>query len=153
MPVEIERKFLVKGDDWRKGPGVHISQGYLNRDKERTVRVRLAGDKAFLTVKGCVSSSVHTEYEYEIPVSHAQELLKMCDGPVLDKIRYAVDFNGLRWEIDEFLGENRGLVVAEVELQAKNQHLDLPGWIGQEVTGDPRYYNSSLSSHPFSKWE
>jgi len=152
MPVEIERKFLVKGNGWRQGQGVRICQGYLNRDKERTVRVRTVGEKAFLTVKGCVSGCVHTEYEYEIPVSHAHELLKICDGPVLEKIRYTVDVGGLQWEVDEFLGENEGLIVAEVELQNENQGIDLPDWAGEEVTGDPRYYNSSLCARPYSKW-
>ena len=152
MPLEIERKFLVKGSGWRKGQGVRICQGYLNRDKERTVRVRIAGEKAFLTVKGCVSGCVHTEYEYEIPLNQAQELLKMCDGPVLEKIRYGADVKGLHWVIDEFLGENAGLILAEAELQNENQNIDLPDWAGAEVTGDPRYYNSSLIINPFSKW-
>jgi len=152
MPLEIERKFLVSGNAWRQGKGVRIAQGYLNRDKERTVRVRTAGEKAFLTVKGCVSDCTHTEFEYEIPVADARQLLKICDGPVLEKIRYDVDVSGLRWEVDEFLGENEGLVVAEVELQSEDQRFDRPDWIGQEVTGDPKYFNSSLIVNPFRKW-
>lgn len=152
MPVETERKFLVKGNSWRNGQGIRICQGYLNRDKERTVRVRLSGEKAFLTIKGMNSGATRAEYEYEIPVSHAEELLKICDGPILEKNRYALDYNGLIWEVDEFLGENEGLVVAEVELKSEDQPFNCPEWIGQEVTADPRYYNSNLCSHPYCKW-
>jgi len=152
VPVEIERKFLVNGNSWRNGQGIRICQGYLNRDKERTVRVRLSGDKGFLTIKGMNIGATRAEYEYEIPVSHAEELLKICDGPVLEKNRYAHDYNGLIWEVDEFLGENEGLIVAEVELKRENQSFDRPDWIGQEVTTDPRYFNSNLCSHPYRKW-
>ena len=152
MPVEIERKFLVDGNSWRNGQGIRICQGYLNRDKERTVRVRLSGEKAFLTIKGMNSGATRAEYEYEIPVSHAEELLKICDGPVLEKIRYVVDYNGIIWEVDEFLGENEGLIVAEVELKSEDQSFDRPDWIGSEVTADPRYFNSNLCSHPYCKW-
>ena len=153
MPAEIERKFLVNGNGWRQGQGTSICQGYLNPDKERTVRVRLAGEKAFLTVKGMNIGATRAEYEYPIPVSHAEELLKICDGPVLEKNRYAVDHNGLIWEVDEFLGENEGLIVAEVELKSEDQSFDRPEWVGQEVTDDPRYFNSNLCAHPFSKWQ
>jgi len=152
VPVEIERKFLVNGNSWRNGQGIRICQGYLNRDKERTVRVRLSGEKAFLTIKGMNSGATRAEYEYEIPVSHAEALLKICDGPVLEKNRYTVDYNGLIWEVDEFLGENEGLIVAEVELKSEDQSFDRPDWVGQEVTDDPRYYNSNLCAHTFSKW-
>jgi len=153
MPAEIERKFLVNGNGWRQGQGIRICKGYLNPDKERTVRVRLAGEKAFLTVKGMNIGATRAEYEYPIPVSHAEELLKICDGPVLEKNRYAVDHNGLIWEVDEFLGENEGLIVAEVELKSEDQSFDRPEWVGQEVTDDPRYFNSNLCAHPFSKWQ
>jgi len=152
VPVEIERKFLVSGNSWRNGQGIRICQGYLNRDKERTVRVRLSGEKAFLTIKGMNSGATRAEYEYEIPVSHAEELLKICDGPVLEKNRYALDYNGLIWEVDEFLSENEGLIVAEVELKSEDQSFERPDWIGQEVTTDPRYYNSNLCVHPYCKW-
>ena len=152
MPVEIERKFLVCGNSWRNGQGIRICQGYLNRDKERTVRVRLSGEKAFLTIKGMNSGATRAEYEYEIPVSHAEELLKICDGPVLENIRYVVDYNGIIWEVDEFLGENEGLIVAEVELKSEDQSFDRPDWVGQEVTDEPRYFNSNLCSHPYCKW-
>jgi len=152
VPVEIERKFLVNGNSWRNGQGIRICQGYLNRDKKRTVRVRLSGQKAFLTIKGMNIGATRAEYEYEIPVSHAEELLKICDGPVLEKNRYPVVCDGLKWEVDEFLGDNEGLVVAEVELKSEDQPLTFPEWIGQEVTTDPRYFNSNLCSHPYRKW-
>jgi len=152
MPVEIERKYLVSGNKWKQGKPVRICQGYLNRDKERTVRVRISGEKAFLTIKGMNIGATRAEYEYEIPVSHAVELLKICDGPVLEKNRYVVVCDGLKWDVDEFLSENIGLVVAEVELTSADQSFNCPQWLGQEVTDDPRYYNSNLCAHPFSKW-
>jgi adenylate cyclase len=152
MPLEIERKYLVIGDQWKQEMPVRICQGYLNRDKERTVRVRISGEKAFLTIKGMNSGATRSEYEYEIPVSHAEELLKICDGPVLAKNRYVVVCDGLKWEVDEFLGENIGLVVAEVELTSADQPFNCPQWLGSEVTDDPRYYNSNLCTHPFRKW-
>lgn len=120
--------------------------------RKRTVRVRLSGEKAFLTIKGINSGATRAEYEYEIPVSHAEELLKICDGPILEKNRYALDCNGLIWEVDEFLGENEGLIVAEVELKSEDQSFECPNWVGPEVTEDSRYFNSNLCAHPFSKW-
>ena len=152
MPVEIERKYLVIGDKWKQGKPVRICQGYLNRDKERTVRVRISGEKAFLTIKGMNIGATRAEYEYEIPVSHAEALLKICDGPVLEKNRYVVVFDNMKWEVDEFLGENEGLIVAEVELTSTDQSFNCPQWLGREVTDDPRYYNSNLCIHPFRKW-
>ncbi|PKN76622.1 MAG: adenylate cyclase [Deltaproteobacteria bacterium HGW-Deltaproteobacteria-10] len=152
MATEIERKFLVQGDDWRAAQGVRFFQGYLNRDKERTVRVRIAGTQAFLTIKGISTGVTRSEYEYEIPVVDAEELLKICDGPLIEKTRHTVAYGGMIWEIDEFHGENEGLVVAEVELQKEDQYLERPGWLGQEVTGDPRYYNSNLSKDPYCTW-
>jgi adenylate cyclase len=152
MPVEIERKFLVTGSGWRQENAVRISQGYLNRDKERTVRVRLAGEKAFLTIKGQTVSASRIEFEYEIPAVHAEQLLELCDGPLLQKIRHTVVINGLIWEVDEFLGENEGLIVAEVELEREDQPFERPSWSGQEVTEDPRYCNSNLTANPYCKW-
>ena len=152
MSLEIERKYLVIGDQWKQEMPVRICQGYLNRDKERTVRVRISGEKAFLTIKGMNIGATRTEYEYEIPLSHAEELLKICDGPVLEKNRYIVCCHDVIWEVDEFLGENEGLIVAEVELKSEDQSFDRPDWVGQEVTNDPRYFNSNLCSHPFCKW-
>jgi adenylate cyclase len=152
MGTEIERKFLVTGSDWRQATGTHYSQGYLNRDKERVVRVRIAGEKAFLTIKGKSVGASRAEFEYEIPVADAQQLLKLCDGPLVEKIRRVITHDGNKWEVDEFLGENAGLVVAEIELRSEDQAFTRPDWLGTEVTDDSRYYNSSLSALPFSKW-
>jgi adenylate cyclase len=152
VAVEIERKFLVTGTDWRQGRSTRLSQGYLNRDKERTVRVRIAGAFAFLTVKGATRGASRAEFEYGIPLEDAEQLLRLSDGPVVEKVRHLVEHQGLTWEVDEFLGENLGLVVAEVELSSEFQAVDKPAWVGQEVTDDPRYFNSSLATHPYSRW-
>jgi adenylate cyclase len=152
MPAEIERKFLVSGTDWRTSNGQRISQGYLNRNKYRTVRVRIAGSKAFLAVKGITTGAVRAEFEYEIPLADAEALLKLCDGPLIEKVRHRVQHEGLTWEIDEFLGENAGLVVAEVELVSEDQKFARPPWVTKEVTTDARYFNSSLATRPFSLW-
>lgn len=152
MGIEIERKFLVHGSDWREAVGIRYSQGYLNRDKERVVRVRLAGEKAFLTIKGKSVGATRAEFEYEIPVADAEQLLKLCDGPIVEKIRRVIIHEGDKWEVDEFLGENAGLAVAEIELRSEDQAFSRPAWLGEEVTHDSRYYNSSLAAHPFSKW-
>jgi len=152
MGIEIERKFLVTGFEWQKAAGVRYCQGYLNRDKERVVRIRLAGEKAFLTIKGKSVGATRAEFEYEIPVADAEHLLKLCDGPIVEKVRRVIVHHGDKWEVDEFFGENADLVVAEIELRSEDQAFARPDWLGEEVTNDPRYYNSSLSSHPFSKW-
>lgn len=152
MGIEIERKFLVIGTAWRQGVGVRFSQGYLNRDKTRTVRVRLAGEQAFLTIKGISVGASRAEFEYEIPAADAGQLLKLSDGPIIEKIRRVIEVEGARWEVDEFLGENSGLVVAEIELQSEDQAFARPEWIGEEVTHDSRYFNSSLATLPFSRW-
>ena len=152
MAIEIERKFLVTGDGWRQGRGTRLSQGYLNRDKARTVRVRVAGPQAFLTVKGATQGASRAEFEYEIPVADAEQLLKLSDGPVVEKVRHVLNHAGTTWEVDEFLGESLGLVVAEVELTHEAQAFERPPWLGQEVTEDPRYFNSSLAVHPYSRW-
>jgi CYTH domain-containing protein len=152
MAVEIERKFLVIGDGWRTADGVLYRQGYLNRDKTRTVRVRLAGEQAFLTIKGKTVGISRAEFEYAIPVADANDLLALCDGTLIEKIRHKITYAGILWEVDEFLGDNAGLVVAEVELQAADQQLELPDWVGVDVSDDARYYNSNLSSHPFLSW-
>lgn len=153
MGTEIERKFLVSGVAWRQGAGVRFSQGYLNRDKERTVRVRLAGEKAFLTIKGVSVGASRAEFEYEIPVADAEQLLRLSDGPVIEKIRRVIQLEDATWEVDEFLGENAGLVVAEIELQSEDQWFAKPAWLGEEVTHDTRYFNSSLATHPFNRWQ
>jgi CYTH domain-containing protein len=152
MSVEIERKFLVTGSEWRQAKGIHFCQGYLNRDKERTVRVRLSGESAFLTIKGLTEGASRAEFEYEIPVAHAEQLLRLCDGPIIQKVRHVVEYEGLIWEVDEFLGENEGLIVAEVELEREDQPFKRPSWLGQEVTDDPRYFNSNLCKNPYCKW-
>jgi adenylate cyclase len=152
MAIEIERKFLVRGDAWRTDQGVHIRQGYLNRDKERTVRVRVAGVNAFLTVKGINTGAVRAEFEYQIPLADAGQLLQICDGPLIEKTRHIVAYAGMTWEIDEFHGENEGLVVAEIELESVLQIPAKPPWLGREVTTDFRYFNSHLAVRPYSGW-
>jgi CYTH domain-containing protein len=152
MAVEIERKFLVTGDAWRQAEGTRLSQGYLNRDKERTVRIRVAGSQAFLTIKGLTSGASRAEFEYEIPLMDAEQLLLMCDGPLVEKIRYVIAYDGHSWEVDEFLGDNAGLVVAEIELQSEDESFSRPEWVGVEVTDDPRYFNSSLARKPYRLW-
>lgn len=156
MGIEIERKFLVTGDAWRSADGETLCQAYLNRDKQRTVRVRIAGrsghERAWLTIKGVSVGATRSEFEYEIPVADARELLALADGPAIEKVRRRVEHEGLVWEVDEFFGANAGLVVAEVELTDEGQVLSLPAWVGREVTDDPRYFNSSLASLPFSRW-
>jgi CYTH domain-containing protein len=155
MGIEIERKYLIASDDWRDlAAGVDYRQGYLSTVKERTVRVRTIGDKGYLTIKGISTGASRTEYEYEVPADDAHEMLdELCERPLIEKRRCKIPFAGLIWEIDEFFGENRGLIVAEVELEDEDQLIDLPSWIGEEVTGDPRYFNSSLVSNPFSTWD
>ena len=152
MPVEIERKFLVRGDGWKTAHGVRFIQGYLNHDRERTVRVRIAGNKAFLTIKGINNGAARAEFEYEIPVHDAEQLLKICDGPLIEKTRHMIDYAGMTWEVDEFHGANDGLVVAEIELQNAAQTFDRPAWIGPEVTADARYFNSNLAVRPYASW-
>ena len=152
MPTEIERKFRVTGTAWRTASGQRICQGYLNRDQHRTVRVRVAGAQAFLTIKGVTTGATRAEFEYAIPLADAEALLALCDGPLIDKVRHRVEHGGLLWEIDEFLGDNAGLVVAEVELASEDQPVALPPWVTEEVTTDSRYFNSSLATHPFNRW-
>jgi adenylate cyclase len=154
MSVEIERKFLVRGDDWRMGAvSTLCRQGYLSSGPGRTVRVRVAGEHATLTIKGPPRGIARPEFEYEIPVAEANELLDtLCEQPLIEKIRHVVAYDGFAWEIDEFQGDNAGLVVAEVELEREHQDVSLPPWVGEEVTGDPRYYNASLVRNPYSRW-
>ena len=152
MALEIERKFLVIGKDWQAAAGIEFSQGYLNRDKNRTVRVRIAGTKAFITIKGATKGATRTEFEYEIPLADAENLLTMCDGPIIQKLRRIIDYKGFKWEIDEFYGDNAGLVVAEIELLDESQVFEKPSWLGDEVTYDARYFNSNLAVHPYGSW-
>jgi adenylate cyclase len=152
MATEIERKFLVHGTEWRQGEPVRISQGYLSREQQSTVRVRIAGKRAYLTVKGRTRGASRAEFEYEVPVQDAEELMRLCGEPPLEKNRYTVTHAGAVWEIDEFLGANLGLVVAEIELEAEDQSFSRPSWLSTEVTEDPRYYNSNLIADPYETW-
>ena len=152
MALEIERKFLVAGEDWKSAPATLYDQGYLNRDPARTVRVRIAGEAAWLTVKGLSHGATRVEFEYAVPVADAQALLALCDGPRVRKWRRVVVHAGATWEVDEFLDENAGLVVAEIELASEDQPFERPGWLGAEVTHDARYFNSSLAAAPYSSW-
>jgi len=152
MGVEIERKYLVTGDAWKSVQPVLLRQGYLNTDKTRIVRVRTAGANAFLTVKGATTNVSRQEFEYLIPLEDAQEMLLLCADSIVEKQRYTLPVGNNIWEIDEFCGANEGLVIAEVELKSESQTITLPDWIGEEVSGDSRYYNSSLALTPFSNW-
>lgn len=155
MAKEIERKFLVKGGF--KAASVketRITQGYLSSIPERTVRVRIKGDKGFITIKGIGNESGASRYEWEkmIPVEEVKELLEICEPGVIDKTRYLVEHGGLTFEVDEFYGDNEGLVVAEVELKDEDQEIPKPEWLGEEVTGDVKYYNSMLMKTPYKDW-
>ena len=154
MPTEIERKFLVKSDQWRSlSTGTVYRQGYLSTKKGCSVRVRLVGDQGYITIKGSTKGFSRAEYEYPLPAEDAQEMLdNLCDRPLIEKTRYKIELAGLIWEVDEFAGENQGLIVAEVELTDENQTLELPDWIDVEVSDDPRYFNVNLAQHPYSKW-
>ena len=154
MGTEIERKFLMKDDSWRSlAKGTKYRQGYLNSTKERVVRVRTIDDKGFLTIKGITTGATRVEYEYEIPDAEATAMLdELCEKPLIEKNRYKIALGGFTWEVDEFFGENQGLIVAEVELDSEDQKFDKPDWIGEEVTGDPKYFNSNLIQNPYLKW-
>ena len=153
MAKEIEKKFLLKNDNWRKNAiGTFYRQGYLSSQKEHTVRIRISGEEAFLTIKGPSQGASRLEFEYSIPASDANEIMALCKKPIIEKTRYIVFHNGLKWEIDEFEGINKGLLLAELELKHENQSFDLPDWAGEEVTGNPDYYNANLVKKPFSTW-
>ena len=154
MGKEIERKYLVKGNAWRGlTKGIRYRQGYLNRDKERTVRIRSTGAKAYITIKGLIVGASRPEYEYEIPVADGNVMLDtLAERPLIEKNRYRIPHGNVTIEVDEFLAENAGLVVAEIELKSEDQLVDKPAWLGEEVTGDPRYYNANLVAHPYSTW-
>ena len=154
MAKEIERKFLIVGDDWRDAAeGTFFRQGYLSTVKERTVRVRSKGGRGFLTVKGVSVGATRSEFEYEIPIDDADEMLdSLCERPIIEKTRYQVSCQGFVWEVDEFAGDNAGLIVAEIELASEDQEFPRPSWVGQEVTDDPRYFNANLIAHPFKAW-
>ncbi len=155
MTTEIERKFLVNGDFKSVAKrSQHIIQGYLSSASERTVRVRIKGDKGFITVKGKASTSGASRYEWEkeIPVEDVKELLELCEPGVIDKTRFLVDSGKHTFEVDEFYGDNEGLTVAEVELSSEDEYFNKPDWLDEEVTGDVRYYNAMLMKKPFKNW-
>jgi adenylate cyclase len=155
MGVEIERKFLVDREKWHrlaKPTGTHYRQGYLLNNDHRTIRVRVTDKQGYITLKGAASGITRKEYEYKIPVEDGIELLDGFDAPEIKKIRYRIKFAGKLWEVDEFLGNNEGLVMAEIELKQENDHFKKPDWVTDEVSDDERYYNSYLSKHPYKKW-
>ena len=154
MGVEIERKFLLQGEAWRGlGQAVLLRQGYLSSARERVVRVRIEGEQAMLTIKGANVGATRGEWEYPIPLADAVELLDgLCEQPLIEKVRHRIEHAGMVWEVDEFLGANAGLIVAEIELASEDQPFEKPEWIGAEVSGDARYYNANLIRHPFSQW-
>ena len=154
MGIEIERKFLVEGDAWRVGASPsRIVQGFLSRDPERIVRVRLRDGEAFLTIKGKGSGLARVEVEVAIPAEEARQLLPLCLPPLIEKTRHLVTWAGHLWEIDEFYGDNAGLVVAEVELAAEDEIFERPLWLGREVSEDFRYSNAALSERPWRDWK
>jgi len=155
MAKEIERKFLVHPRKWSDlGAGLIIRQGYLCASKQSSVRVRTYGDRAYVTIKGATSDITRDEFEYEIPLIDANDILvNLCEHPPIEKMRYRILYKGHTWEVDEFAGANRGLTVAEVELKDAKEQVELPDWIDREVSGDARYYNSNLSIKPFTTWK
>ncbi len=161
MGIEIERKFLVTGDGWRAAAHavIPMAQGYINDmaaldagTQKASVRVRIQGEEAFLNIKSRELGHTRQEFDYPVPVSEARELLALCVGGLIDKRRHLVCHGDLLWEVDEFLGDNAGLVVAEVELESADQAFEKPDWAGREVTDELRYYNLALASHAYSSW-
>ena len=153
MATEIERKFLVQRELWQpKDEGRHILQSYLCTDPERTVRIRISQETGYLTIKGKNEGIRRTEFEYEIPLEDAKELMKLCELPPIEKRRHREQLGGSVWEIDVFEGANKGLVLAEIELPSVDAGFELPEWAGQEVSDDDRYYNANLHQHPYSSW-
>ncbi|WP_417941586.1 CYTH domain-containing protein [Flavobacterium sp. RS13.1] len=155
--VEIERKFLVKSDEFKAQAFAQnkIAQGYLSSLPERTVRIRIKGEKGFITIKGIGHHGGMTRFEWEneIPLGEAQELLKLCEKGKIEKTRFEIQSGNHIFEVDEFYGENEGLVMAEIELESENESFEKPDWLGDEVTNDERYYNAYLSKKPFKDWE
>lgn len=155
MPLEIERKFLVDTARWHPDPAqaVRYRQGYLCSAPDLVVRVRTAGDRAFITIKGATEGITRLEFEYPVPLDDAQIMLeRLCGGPLIEKTRYRVPFGGRVWEVDVFAGDNAGLVLAEVELPSADAPVELPPWVGVEVSDNPRYYNANLSRNPYRRW-
>jgi adenylate cyclase len=154
VSLEIERKFLVRDARWKAlGPGALLRQGYLSSHPDRIVRVRIEGESAMLTIKGRTIGATRSEWEYPIPLEDANAFLnELCEKPIIEKIRYRILHEGMIWEVDEFLGDNAGLVVAEIELEAEDQAFSRPDWIGEEVTHDARYFNANLLRRPYTTW-
>ena len=154
MAKEIERKYLVRGDSWRGlAEGSVYRQGYIATQEKATVRIRIIGEKSYLTIKSPSIKYSRLEFEYPIPVEDAQEILEtLCERPFIEKIRYKIESGGLVWEIDEFLGDNEGLITAEIELDNETDEFQKPDWLSDEVSDQNKYYNSSLSTHPFKSW-
>lgn len=154
MAKEIERKFLVSNESWRPGAvAVAYSQGYLYSDEKKVIRVRIAGEKAFLTIKGKLTTLTRDEFEYEIPMTDAKDMLQgYCHGPIIEKNRYEIKVGNHLWELDEFFGENEGLIVAEIELSSEDEVFEKPAWLGREVSDEEKYYNASLAKLPFKQW-
>ena len=154
MGEEIERKFLVLGDLWREtAEGTRYRQGFLSTEPERTVRVRVAGPRGSITVKGKNVGARRAEFEYEIPMADAEQMLDtLCKRPLIEKVRYTLAIGPHTWEIDVFEGDNAGLVVAEIELSCEDEAFEKPDWVGNEVTDDPRYFNSNLVANPYRTW-
>lgn len=155
MGIEIERKFLVKNNTWRNyaSTGIKYIQGYFTTNAHCSIRIRLEGDLAAINIKSATIDITRSEYNYPVPVNDAREMLEnLCEKPLIEKIRYHLEYDGWYWDIDEFSGENQGLVVAEIELDNINDTFPRPGWLGQEVSHDPRYYNVCLVRNPYTKW-
>lgn len=155
MAAEIERKFLVTSDEYRHlAEPVPYRQGYIAIMIDKVVRIRTVGDKGYITVKARINDTTRKEYEYEIPLTDTLAMLnEVCADGMIEKYRYKISYGGFIWEVDEFQGNNKGLVVAEIELTAENQPFNKPLWVGKEVTGDPRYLNANLVLNPFTKWK
>lgn len=155
MATEIERKFLLKNDSWRTeaNEGSMIRQGYLAGTGKSSIRVRVSGEKANINIKSATLDVTRQEYEYTIPLSEANEILDtLCEGPLIEKTRYHVQHDDHLWEVDEFYGDNQGLVVAEIELNSADENFERPDWVGEEVSDDTRYYNVCLVKHPYKDW-
>jgi len=154
MAVEIERKFKVVSDGWRAGvrASTLLRQGYLANTSRASIRVRIAGEQAWISVKAMTPGRARAEYEFGVPPADASEMLSLCEGPLIEKWRHVVMHAGDFWEIDEFLGENAGLVIAELELDSEQQPFEHPAWLGAEITDDERYYNFRLAQQPYSRW-